>query len=288
MPHDDDLFVNDDLNNSAENRLNHILFGLFVNDRYRREVLRQLGVSENSVIYKPVNRDWGRPDFAIESYEGETIGYIEVELDKDEEQLERYRSKAEVSVYSFGRLEADHDVTLCQLVKIGKDVPGRESTPQLDVMVRHFAKQVTEASGIRKNSPTGPVKAQLNTPLGKALVKAGMVNWGDEPVRLGGIFGRANGPDGLSARVFSHETGDKTVSVFSIRAGGPLVDFSSYSHLADNLPANKKAELESWADMVEHFLDGDVRSIGGRVCRIPISVVEEHVDEVVGALMGLA
>ena len=181
MPHDDDLFVNDDLNNSAENRLNHVLFGLFLNDRYRREVLRLLGVTENSVIYKPVDRSWGRPDFALKSYEGETVGYIEVELDKDEEQLERYRSNAGVSVYSFGRLERDHDLTLDQLVEIGKDVAGRESTPQLDLMVRHLAKQVSEASAFRKGSSPGPVQSQLDTPLGKALVKAGMVNWRDEP-----------------------------------------------------------------------------------------------------------
>ena len=79
---EDDLFVNDDLDNSAENRLNHVLFGLFLKDEYRSEVLRRLGVSEEAIIYKPSSRPWGRPDFAIESLNGETLGYIEVELDQ--------------------------------------------------------------------------------------------------------------------------------------------------------------------------------------------------------------
>ena len=43
MPTDEELFINDDLENSLENRLNHVLFGLFLNDHYRREVLRCLG-----------------------------------------------------------------------------------------------------------------------------------------------------------------------------------------------------------------------------------------------------
>ena len=55
MPSDEDLFINDDLKNSLENRLNHVLFGLFLNDRYRREVLRCLGITEDAVIYKPSN-----------------------------------------------------------------------------------------------------------------------------------------------------------------------------------------------------------------------------------------
>ena len=79
------------LENSLENRLNHVLFGLFLNDHYRREVLQRLGVTGDAVIYKPCNLPGGGgpPDFVIESLDGRITGYIEVELDKNPEQLDR-------------------------------------------------------------------------------------------------------------------------------------------------------------------------------------------------------
>ena len=50
----------------------------------------------------------------------------------------------------------------------------------------------------------GPIsKEAAKTPLGRALLAAGAVNWGDENVRPDKVFVRAYGPEGISARVFS-------------------------------------------------------------------------------------
>ena len=56
MPSDDDIFINDQLDNHLENRLNHILFGLFLNADFREAVLDRIKLPKDSVIYKPADR----------------------------------------------------------------------------------------------------------------------------------------------------------------------------------------------------------------------------------------
>ena len=245
MPSYDDLFVNDDLNNSRENRLNHVLFGLFLKAEYREQILSRLKILEDAIIYKPAYLHWGgRPDFAIESYDGETIGYIEVELDKNQEQLDDYRRKAGVPVYSFGRAKKDHEITLKQLVEIGEAILDEDPAPQFNLMVKHLAKQVKESSRVRHGGSVRPIgDRQLQTPVGKALVTAGMVNWGTDPAfRPGRLYGRASGPNGISARVFSQKSSDKTLSLFYITGGRAVVNFVNYTCLIDYLPNTTAAD----------------------------------------------
>ena len=187
MPQDDDLFVNDDLNNSAENRLNHVLFGLFINRHFREHVLQRLGVPDASTFFKPANRPWRRPAFAIESSTGALEAYVEVELDKNEAQLERYKANAGVAVYSFGRHSDDNNITLDQLVEIAKQVSQREPDPQWNLMVRHFTKQVDESAKHRSTSTLARV--QLESELVSALREAGMVNLVEVTARPGGFTG---------------------------------------------------------------------------------------------------
>ena len=293
MPTDGELFINDDLNNSAENRLNHVLFGLFLKDAFREAVLQRLGVSKNAIIYKPASV-WGqeRPDFAIESFACKKLGYIEVELDKDIEQLTRYKAHAKeegLEVYSFGRNEDDHSITLKQLVDLAKDVLVEDKNPQLELMVRHLEKQVRESEGIRKSRP-GPVQTQLETPLGEALLGAGMVNWGEEQrVQPGKLYGRSNGPHGISVRVYSPKSDDNTVMVFHITAGRSEVNFALYSHLEEYLPPDKLSALLGWADFIYGRLGTDIRSVtDGRYCQVHVSAVENSVADLVERLLPLA
>ena len=295
MPRDDDIFVKDDLNNSAENRLNHVLFGLFLKDKFREAVLRRLEITQPAIIYKPTNV-WGqeRPDFAIESYDGEKLGYIEVELDKDNEQLTRYQDHARkegLEVYTFWREEReekDRNITLQKLVEIAKDALNEDRNPQFELMVRHLEKQVRESEGVRKNPPPGPVQSQLETLLGERLLGAGMVNWGEEPVQPGKLYGWAKGPHGISVRVFSRQSKDyKTVGLFNILGGQEMVRFASYRHLARYLP-DRLTELDKWADFIEQRLKGDIKRIGDNfLYPVSISVVEANVDGMIEALLPL-
>ena len=63
MPQDDDLFVNDDLNNSAENRLNHVLFGLFINRHFREHVLQRLGIPDGLHVLQASKPSVGKAGF---------------------------------------------------------------------------------------------------------------------------------------------------------------------------------------------------------------------------------
>ena len=286
MPSDEDLFINDDLENSLENRLNHVLFGLFLSDHYRREVLRCLGETEDAVIYKPCNLPGGggRPDFAIESLDGRITGYIEVELDKNPEQLAQYRARTNVSVFSFGRNAEDHDVTLEKLIEIGWDSTKADPSPQLKLMVRHLTKQVSESQNY---THPGPVTDQLDTPLGMKLREAGMVNWGEEPVGPGKLLGRANGRYGISVRVFSDKAQDRTVSAFNLTGGRPVARFANYEHLSDYLPDRIPA-LDAWAAFIEKTLGGSIRNLGTRqYCVVDLPLVEAHLSELVEALLPL-
>ena len=290
MPSYDELFVNDDLNNSPENRLNHVLFGLFLKDEYREQILSRLEIFEDAIIYKPTDRPWGgRPDFAIESYDGETIGYIEVELDKNQQQLDDYRGKAGVPVYSFGRAKKDHEITLQQLVEIGEAMLDEDPAPQFNLMVKHLAKQVKESSRVRHGGTVRPIgDCQLETPLGKALVTAGMVNWGtDAAFRPGRFYGRASGPNGISARVFSSKSSDRTISLFYVTGGRAVVNFVNYTRLIDYLP-NKQTEIDEWADFIEQHFGGSIRNLPTKQnCPVKLSLVEAHVDDMLRVMSRL-
>ena len=293
MPSDDALFVNDDLNNSAENRLNHVLFGLFLKGEYRWEVLDRLGVSKEAIIYKPGNQSWGgRPDFAIESYGGETIGFIESELDKDPVQLAVYRAKAPVPVFSFGRVKEDHDITLQELVEIGQGIVAKDPDPQLHLMVRHLTKQVSEASGVRKSRPPGPVRSQMETKLGQALVAAGMVNRGEGLPGPGKFFGQSSGQNGISVRVFSPNSKiRKSASLFYITGGQPIVRFLGYVRLKKYLPPEKSVALEGWIDFLEERFGsklGEVRGLGEKEhLRVELSRVEDNIDDLIRKMLPL-
>ena len=134
-----------------------------------------------------------------------------------------------------------------------------------------------------------PIQNQRYTPLGRALFEAGMVDWGEEPIQPGGFFGRTNRPDGLSVRVFSRQSSDRTVSLFHITGRQPEeVRFSSYDHLAEYLPDNKRAALEEWANFIERRLGDDIRITGSRqFCHVALRLVEANVAELLEALLPL-
>lgn len=285
MPTDDDLFVNDDLKNSAENRLNHILFGLFVNRGFRESVLRELGTQEDSIFFKPGSRGWGRPDFAIESANGTLEAYIEVELDKNPAQLQRYRDHAGVRVFSFGRLSEDHDITLSRLVEVAREIARVDRDPQWGLMVRHFGKQVDESAGFRSSSTQARV--ELDNNLVWALREAGMVNWVDVTARPGGLYGSTIKKNGLSVRVYSTVALQRTISLFNISSGRPVVRFAHYDHLEKYLP-NRTAALNNWANFLRDTLDCDIRNTGQRRYGYAnLEVVEATVAELIERLKPL-
>ncbi len=288
MPSYEDLFVKDDVTNSEENRLNHVLFGLFLDDGFRGSVLECLGLPRDSVIYKPTTwRPSGlRPDFAVEAPDRTTAAYIEVELDQDSEQVRRYREEAEdgVPVFSFGRAaHQGHQITLDGLVKLAQDAAQANVSAQLDVMVMHLQKQVDESRGGRGHP--GPISPEaLQTPLGRALRAGGMVNWGEERPRPGKFFARAQSQHGISVCVASEVSPGKPVTPFYVQSGR-AVCFLGYDELKKDLSTER---LDRWADFIEEELGGDIRNrVGRNRCPIELSTVEQHLDGLLDGLRAL-
>ena len=211
-----------------------------------------------------------------------------MELDQDQAQLQRYKGGAEVPVFSFGgHVDQGHQFTLDELVEQAWEAANENPSAQLKLMVRHLEKQVKESRGGRPPvTRVGP--KVLETPLGRALVHAGMVNWGDEPVQRGKVFGRAYGPEGISARVFSTVATERTVNVFYQTKGQPVIRFAGYERLTRYLP-DQREKLDSWADFIQEELGGNIRGLKDKErCHLDLSTVEQHLGSLVTALWTLA
>ncbi len=111
------VYVNEDIS-KPENRLNVALFGLFLIDDFRKWFLAQLKLDLNSVIFPPINKSGYRPDFEIVNDKNETIGYVEVELDEDSSQLEKYKNTYNCPVIPlWGKTNKDGYISLFDIYK---------------------------------------------------------------------------------------------------------------------------------------------------------------------------
>jgi hypothetical protein len=81
-----------------ENRVNITLFHLLMINDLRGFIFSKLQLDDGCIIYPAPNLETeefattDRPDFKIEK-NGQLVGYIEVELGKDIEQVKKYDSK---------------------------------------------------------------------------------------------------------------------------------------------------------------------------------------------------
>ena len=110
-----------------ENRINISLFHLLMNREFREYILTQLNLKKECIIYPPSNIEGGnRPDLAIELND-DVVGYIEVEIGKDEAQKKRYEEESGKKVYSiYGKKEYGGDFSLEEIydfsVKLQKNI----------------------------------------------------------------------------------------------------------------------------------------------------------------------
>ena len=286
MPDDSDIFINEDLT-KPENRLNMVIFGLLLNNYFRHRFLQALGIHQDAVIYKPADLKGDRPDFAIEDLEGNLVGYIEVEWDQDQEQLERYKRKAQpLKVYSIGGSEtAGHSITLRQLLSMAWEAYEDDPVPQLELMVRHLQLQVRGAPP--SHQPAAPVQDQLLTPLGQALEAAGVINWGAAPVTPGNLYMNTRSAGGLSVRGCSARRRDKTVSIFHRSSNSSTVKFTKLDHLTDYMPEQEE-KLHRWARFLEASFGADItlRNTSG-YCDVAADRVEAVLPRLIEELLQL-
>ena len=283
LPNMADLFVRDEMEQSAENRLNFLLLGLFLSDAFRTSVLESLKLAADLLFYKPANVQEGlRPDFAAwDPSRQQTVAYVEVELGRDPEQKARYQAATGLRVFSFGQGEG-HELTWDALLNLAKKSAKSEDSPQLELFTLHLQRLLQGNPGY---SPPGPVTNQLETPLGQRLVQEGMKNLGAQRLAPGDLYCHAYGPEGMSVRVYSRKAVGRTVGVFNIQAGSRDAHFASRERLCRYLP-DQLEEIERWCDFVEEILGAPVRRVAlPEYCTVSLSVVENHLEELTRALL---
>ena len=88
FPDDLDVFVNEDVS-KPENRVNLALFSLMQQTWFREWFLDKLELATDAVVYPAkTQKEHQRPDFRVATPDGTRSAWIEVELSKNQEQLE--------------------------------------------------------------------------------------------------------------------------------------------------------------------------------------------------------
>jgi len=112
-----------------ENRVNLTLFHLLMNRDVKDFIFSKLKLDPECVVYPAPNLTTeefdtiDRPDFKIEQH-GQLVGYIEVELGKDDAQVEKYKNKTvdHIVVYSiYGKISDGGDLSLEEIYYHLKD-----------------------------------------------------------------------------------------------------------------------------------------------------------------------
>lgn len=285
------LFVREDVN-KPENRVNLALFGCLNIEAFRREFLKLLGLPASATIFPPQNVVGAggsiRPDFCICDM-GFVIGWIEVELGSNEQQLNRFRSELVEKVIAVWGIPAPSpSVKLREIGVLARSL-GAEMGGQQRIALKHLVGVVDDGlSGYRGQTRTRVSEQMASSDFYAALSKlVGGIKLITNYNPPGFVYADTVSEKGFSIRVASpiSKTSGGTVAVVSRSAGRLYLEFNSRAHLAQYL-SGKQGAIEQLATLVRQWganLDGPTR----RERRVPLSAAEVHVAEIAGALRRL-
>ena len=286
------IFVHEDLS-KPENRINVALFGLMIDPAFRAWFQARLCLPSNSVIYPPKNavsdEGSGRPDFAV-TQDGRIVAWIEVECDKNEEQLLRYqRMYSQQRVISvWGRASYKSDLSLEEISGF-LDHALPTWSPQASFNGEYLKSMIDDvlASGFRSRSKT-PVSASMRSSrlLRDLSALLGEVFSFEIAGRMwpGQIRADAQGPNGYSIRVYSKKArvASRSVSVLFRSSGQAQIGFQSKRKLNDYLPG-RTGQIDQLAAFV-CVLGGDMDQDRSYV---PLVRIEEKVEQLANNLRSL-
>lgn len=250
---DSQIFTNEDLS-KAENRVNVALFGLMPQDWFREWFLENLDLPLDSIVYPRTNVREMRPDLTVETLDGSTIAWIEVELGTNPGQLKDYCERYDESVKSVcGKRNDGGDLSLEQIRDFLSERIG--SLPlQTEVNVRHLRKLIDE--GLYGHSRSGgkrtgvqvsaeirahPLVAGLEDQLKNKLV-FGTGRVGPGQLRADAMKGHEK--DGFSLYGFSSVHDDGVAFLLNLSGGSQTMQFPTILHLEKYWPHNPVASKE--------------------------------------------
>lgn len=307
----DDIFIREDLSR-PENRINVAMFGLMTEPRFASWLLARLGMPATAVLYPPQNTandgGAGRPDFVIRSaFDGDVIGYVEVETVKNTEQIERFRRMFPTLpvVALWGRPGDGCDLSLEEVAAFletasrWESAQSRINADHLRLLIRDAlagARSSTARAQVGSSMWESPFVLGLRDVLGDRLERTGSPNLHPRDIR---IDTTDSGPTnmGFSIRVYSPKSSrGKSVSILNRSGGRPSIRFSSKAWLRYYLPAHHAIidELctlvdEMGGDMIQDWRPGDDSSRPtARFADVSLARAEARVADVARMVARLA
>lgn len=285
-----------------ENRVNITLFHLLMIDDVRNYIVSKLRLSNNCVIYPAPNLETeefhtlDRPDYKIEE-NGKLTGYIEVELGKDIEQVEKYKrkSKEDVEVYSiFGKISDGGDLSLEEiyyhLLEIQKIVPRNvQKYWSVELLLRLIKYYVIDGNFNSNNKRT-----TISDKMRSSEIISQLYNYfGEDKIKDGGSIERGKvllntvGKGGFSLRVYSRHSSDNSFSLMNRTGGGEAIYFPSYIKLQKYI--DDKDFVERYTDLLISLGCTDIKHRTEKQrASLNIRTVENNMNEicsVVGQLL---
>ena len=248
-----DVFVNEDVS-KAENRVNLALFSLMQQTWFREWFLMKLKLPRDTVVYPAKTQENNqRPDFRAAAPDGKSRAWIEIELSKNQEQLERYQKVFAPDIVKSVWGAPEHGGNL-SLKQIADFVDERITTGTLADQVAVNAKHLRDAinTALEEHSAAQGRAAVSGKMRGHRLVTA-LENWfgpqllfdlGSSERPLTGQLKAdttTNGDNGFSLRVRRYDDKPGTVSLLNITSGTDIVYFPSKLRLSKCLPLHDGA-----------------------------------------------
>jgi hypothetical protein len=245
-----DIFVTED-SAKPENRINLSIFACCGIDLFRTWLAEQLGLPSTTVFYPPVNQHpVGRPDFVAVNA-GAVVGWIEVEVAKNEDQLAGYVAHfADERVFSVCGV-GESDLALVEIGRRAAEIEKQTIDLQSNWHLRHLSKLINHELSVGRNStPAVVLTAQARNREWVSALLSALSDLGTK-VQLEKVSGqvppgvvrfnsRSSGGSGVSVKVRASRTSSGVAILFQ-RSSQPFVSLNSADHLNKYLPAQKAA-----------------------------------------------
>ena len=278
-----------------ENRVNLSLFHLLMNREVKSFIFSKLQLDPDCVIYPAPNLvteefdTIDRPDFKIEK-NGQLVGYIEVELGKDDVQVEKYKNKTadHIVVYSiFGKISDGGDLSLEEIyyhLREKQDDLSRNSQDywSLKLLLKLIQYYVIDGNFKSNNKRTSISISMRDSLIIMALYKNIGANYIlDQPgctPQNGRLLLNTVGESGFSVRVYSRKSSNGSFSLMNRTGGTDKIYFPAYVKM--KLYISDIEFIERYTNFLISLGCRDIKAINERQqVSLPIKTVEDNMEE---------
>jgi hypothetical protein len=278
-----------------ENRVNITLFHLLMINDLRGFIFSKLQLDDGCIIYPAPNLETeefattDRPDFKIEK-NGQLVGYIEVELGKDIEQVKKYDSKTPVNIriYTiFGKQSDGGNLSLEEIYYYLKSIQnGIPHNTQIywsvNLLLNLIKYYVIDGNFHSNNKRVSISENMRNTLLIETIYeKIGAENILEAgKIEKGKILLNTVGEGGFSLRVFSRVATDNSFSLMNRTGGREIIYFPSYTKLRKYI--SNQRFVEEYTNLLETIGCTDIKEIGeSQRTSLHLKQVENNIHNII-------